>query len=95
MKLRVHHGDLFRPYAIPLGTVGVCLMLLPAVAFILLLALVSSTLTWTVSMFALLIGGVLYPSLQIAKRRNWFDFRPLTLYEDTFFEAERTTSPRA
>ncbi|CAM9624730.1 unnamed protein product [Laminaria digitata] len=95
VKLRVHHGDLYRPYAIPLGTVGVCVLLLPAAVFIVLLASLSSRLTWAVSGVALFIGWGLYPCLQIAKRRNWFEFRPLTLYEDSFVESERIVSPRA
>lgn len=78
------HGDLYRPYEIPLGTVGVCLMLLPAAAFVALLASFSSGLTWAVSGAAVVIGCGLYPGLQLAKRRQWCEFRTLTLYEGDY-----------
>lgn len=81
IKLRISHGDLDRPYEIPLGTIGVCLMLLPAAGFVLLLATFSSTTTWVVSGAVLLVGWGLYPGLQLARRRQWCEFRASTLYE--------------
>ncbi|CAM9248438.1 unnamed protein product [Pylaiella littoralis] len=81
IKLRVSHGDLNRPYEIPLGTVGVSLMLLPAAGFVLLLGAFSSGTTWVVSGIVLLVGWGLYPGLQLARRRQWCEFRASTLYE--------------
>lgn len=81
VKLRISHRDLYRPYEIPLGTVGVCILLLPAAVFVALLAVFSSALTWGVSLIAVLIGWGLYPCLEIAKRRRWCEFRPVTLYD--------------
>lgn len=81
VKLRVSHRDMHRPYEIPLGTVGVCLLLLPAASFVLLLAAFSSGITWIVSGVALLIGLGLYPGLLLAKREQWCEFRSATRYE--------------
>eukprot|EP00752_Nemacystus_decipiens_P005119 g4644.t1 len=81
IKLRTSHRDLHRPYEIPLGTAGVCVMLLPPAAFVVLLAALSSGMTWVVSGGALLIGWAIYPCLQLAKRRQWCEFRATTLYE--------------
>lgn len=81
VKLRVSHRDLHRPYVIPLGTVGVSLLLLPAAIFVVVLASFSSGLTWVVSGVTILIGWGLYPALQFAKRRQWCEFRPMTPYE--------------
>ncbi|CBJ26061.1 conserved unknown protein [Ectocarpus siliculosus] len=81
IKLRVSHRDMHRPYEIPLGTVGVCLLLLPAASFVLLLAAFSSVITWVVSGVALLIGVGLYPGLLLAKREKWCEFRSATRYE--------------
>lgn len=81
IKLRVSHRDMHRPYEIPLDTVGVCLLLLPATSFVLLLAAFSSVITWVVSGVALLIGVGLYPGLLLAKREKWCEFRSATRYE--------------
>ncbi|CAN0060351.1 unnamed protein product, partial [Hapterophycus canaliculatus] len=75
IKLRISHRDLHRPYEIPLGTLGVCLLLLPAACFVVLLAAFSSPTSWAVSGVGLLIGWGLYPGLQLAKRRQWCEFR--------------------
>lgn len=91
IKLRISHRDLHRPYEIPLGTVGVCVMLLPPAVFVVLLAAFSSGTTWAVSAGALLIGWAIYPCLQLAKRRQWCEFRATTLYEgEGACGAERT-----
>lgn len=91
----MHHGDLYRPYAIPLGTVGVCVLLFPAAIFVVVLAAFSSMLTWAVAGLAVLIGWGMYPCLQVAKRRKWFEFHPLTLYEESFVGTDPVGSPRA
>lgn len=90
IKLRISHRDLHRPYEIPLGTFGVCCLLLPPAAFVILLAAFSSWTTWVVSGVALLFGWGLYPGLQLAKRRQWCAFRPMTLHEGDAGEAERS-----
>eukprot|EP00903_Cladosiphon_okamuranus_P008709 g8343.t1 len=89
IKLRMSHRDLHRPYQIPLGTVGVCLLLLPPAVFVVLLASLSSWTTWIVSGGALLAGWAIYPCLQLAKRRQWCKFRVTTLYEGDAVGAER------
>lgn len=81
IKLRISHRDLHRPYEIPLDTVGVCFLLLPAAVFVVLLATLSSRTTWIVSGGALVVGWAIYPCLQLAKRRQWCEFRATTLYE--------------
>lgn len=74
IKLRTSHRELHRPYAIPFGTSGVCILLLPGAFFVILLVIFSSRLTWAVSGVAVLVGLGLYPGLQYAKRRQWCDF---------------------
>lgn len=89
VKLRISHRDLHRPYEIPLGTVGVCFLLLPPAVFVILLATFSSGVTWIVSGGVLLIGWATYPCLQLAKRRQWCEFRTTTLHEGDAVVAER------
>lgn len=89
IKLRISHRHLHRPYEIPLGTAGVCFLLLPPAGFVVLLAAFSSGVTWVVSGGVLLIGWAIYPGLQLAKRRQWCEFRAVTLYEGDAVGAER------
>jgi amino acid transporter len=79
--LRARAPALPRPYRVPLSTVGVALMLLPASALLLtILALPWIERDWTTlaaSGGALLAGCALYPALQLAKERGWLAFADL------------------
>jgi len=89
IKLRISHRDMYRPYEIPLGTVGVCMLLLPASVFVIILMSLSSRLTWIVTGVAILIGWALYPGLRLANRRKWCVFRATTLYEGDLVSMHR------
>ena len=73
-------------------SVGVCILLLPASAFVILLATLSSGLTWAVSGVAILIGCALYPGLRLANRRQWCTFRAMTLYDGDIVATEQVTA---
>lgn len=88
VKLRISHRELHRPYAIPVGTVGCVVLLIPASAFVVLLVVMSSAVTWAVSSCAILIGLGLYPALLLVKRQEWFEFRQTTCYDREVVETD-------
>ena len=72
--LRMKQPDLVRPYRVPLGTLGVTLMLLPSTG---LLILVMCFATWKTVLFSCiisLIGFLSYPLLKHAKAKKWVQF---------------------
>jgi amino acid transporter len=74
IQLRIYHSDIHRPYKIPLGTIGVIIMLLLPTSFAILMIAISSTWTIVVSVVAMLGGHLLYYLLNIAKERHWCEF---------------------
>ncbi|CAN0121812.1 unnamed protein product [Phaeothamnion confervicola] len=76
IKLRMSRPDIHRPFAIPLGTVGVTLMLLPAFAFLIVLIVLSSLLTWIICLTLMAAGVGLWWLLETAKRKEWCEFVP-------------------
>ncbi|GAX81476.1 hypothetical protein CEUSTIGMA_g8905.t1 [Chlamydomonas eustigma] len=79
--LRIKAPHLPRPYRIPLPTWALCIMLLPATALLVtvialpFLKLDYTTMLWTVG--AGLSGFILWPLLQVAKRRGWCEFEEM------------------
>lgn len=85
---------MYRPYEIPLSTVGVSMLLLPASVFVIILISLSSRLTWVVTGVTILIGCALYPGLRLAKDREWCVFRATTLYEGDLASVGRQFTTR-
>ncbi|KAG2428029.1 hypothetical protein HXX76_012014 [Chlamydomonas incerta] len=79
--LRIKQPDLPRPYKVPLPVWGLVLMLLPASALLLVVLAVPfvtrdlPTVAWTLG--AVLLGFVMYPALQFAKKRGWMVFEDM------------------
>ena len=74
VQLRIKYPDISRPYKVPLGTLGVSLMLLiPALFCIVIIALSSQTTLVTVFVLTL-FGFVLQLFLHVARERGWFVF---------------------
>jgi len=74
VQLRIKHPEMPRPYRIPLGTLGVSLMLVIPAMFCVVIILLSSTVTLVVIVFITLFGFVLQWFLHIARENNWFEF---------------------
>lgn len=72
--LRIKQPDLLRPYRVPLGTVGVVLMLLPASGLLLLVMFIASWKTVIFSATISAVGFLAYPALQHAKAKRWLQF---------------------
>jgi hypothetical protein len=70
--------DFVRPWKIPLGVVGCSIMLTPAAAFLAVLIAFSSKLTWLVCALLIAAGFILHPLLEIARKRKWCEFAPLS-----------------
>jgi amino acid transporter len=81
VQLRIKHPDMPRPYRIPLGTVGVSLMLLIPALFCVLIISLSSKATLLVITAITLFGFVLQGFLHIARERGWFEFH--NIYSDS------------
>ena len=91
--LRVKYPQLHRPYKIPLSTMGCVAMLTPAFLLLgVMLALPVLRGDWHVVFFtflAIVMGAVLYPALQYARRQGWCAFEGIT--PDEFKELLYTT----
>lgn len=74
IKLRMTHPTASRPYKVPLGTVGCCLMLVPPSLLILVVLALASFKVMTVSLIAMFIGMLLQPCLEYSEKAHWFHF---------------------
>lgn len=72
--LRIQQPNLIRPFCIPLSTVGVCVLLLPASIFLVGILCLASLKTAVLGVFISMLGFVVYPGLEIARRRRWLKF---------------------
>jgi amino acid transporter len=73
--LRIQKPNLSRPFRIPLSTMGVIIMLLPATMLLLSIILVASIKTLVLSVCISVLGFLIYPGLEVARERRWFNFR--------------------
>lgn len=76
--LRIQQPNLVRPFCIPLNTVGVCLLLLPASILIVLILFLASLKTVLLGIFISVLGCVVHPCLEVARRRRWFTFAAIS-----------------
>ena len=76
--LRMKQPRLLRPFRIPLNTLGVSSMLLPAAVFLSIIIGVASLKTLLLSGMLSVLGFMVYPGLEVAKQRRWFKFRVLS-----------------
>ena len=74
IKLRFTRKSLHRPFKIPLGDVGCCVMLVPPVALILVLMGMASRKTWVMCGGAVAFGVVLYWGLAFLRINNLVRF---------------------
>jgi amino acid transporter len=74
IKLRVSHGDIHRPFKIPLGTVGCVLMLTPATIFLLVMIALASAKTWAVCGGMIVSGALVHLLMKLAKNKGFCDF---------------------
>ncbi|KAG8368466.1 hypothetical protein BUALT_Bualt15G0048300 [Buddleja alternifolia] len=74
IKLRIKKPDLHRPYKVPLETFGATMLCLPPVILLVLVMSLASLRTFLVSGAVIILGFALYPALNHAKERRWFEF---------------------
>jgi amino acid transporter len=72
--LRWSQPGLLRPYRVPLGTVGVTVMSVPATGLLLIVMCYASWKTVVVSVGLLILGFVTYPILQYLKANGWVEY---------------------
>jgi amino acid transporter len=72
--LRWSQPNLVRPYRVPLGTLGVTFMSIPATGLLVLVMFYASWKTVVISSGLLVLGFLTYPLLQYAKAKQWMDF---------------------
>jgi 4-amino-4-deoxy-L-arabinose transferase-like glycosyltransferase len=69
---------LHRPFKVPLSTVGCLIMLLPALVLLFTILILPIVVRdWQVVLFTagtLAVGSFLYPLLQLARKKQWFQF---------------------
>ena len=72
------YPSLHRPFKVPLSTFGCLIMLLPALVLLLTMLILPIVVRdWQVVLFTagtLAIGSFLYPLLQHAREKQWFQF---------------------
>jgi amino acid transporter len=74
IQLRIRYGHVYRPYRIPLGTLGcVCMLILPT-TFAIVMICISSLQTLIVAIVFILLGHVLYYILEYAKKYELCEF---------------------
>ncbi|KAG0573587.1 hypothetical protein KC19_VG191100 [Ceratodon purpureus] len=72
--LRWSQPNLVRPYRVPLGTIGVTIMSIPATSLLVLVMCYASWNTVVISCGLLILGLLAYPLLQHAKANQLMDF---------------------
>lgn len=75
VKLRINKPDLHRPYKVPLQTFGVTILCVFPTVLLLLVMCLASWKTFLVSGFVVLLGLLLYPTIVMAKKKNWVRFK--------------------
>ncbi|XP_061337473.1 probable polyamine transporter At1g31830 [Gastrolobium bilobum] len=74
VKLRMKFPSLYRPYKVPVGTMGAILMcVLPSLLIFVVLAL-SSFKVFIISISAVMMGLILQPCLKYMEKKTWFRF---------------------
>jgi amino acid transporter len=74
VKLRVTHPNAPRPYRIPLGTIGVVLMVIPPTLLIVVVMALASYKVMVVSIAAMVVGFVLQPCLVYVEKKRLLRF---------------------
>jgi len=74
IQLRISKPELPRPFRIPTGTVGLCVMLLPATLLLLCVVALATWRTWFVFVCATSVGLILPQLVKHAKENAWCDF---------------------
>ena len=74
LYLRYARPDLPRPFKVPIGTVGMGLLLLLPFAFIGVVVYFSSLLSLCLSALLCIMGGFVYYLLLHAKKEGWCEF---------------------
>ena len=93
VQLRIKHPDMPRPFKIPLGTVGVSVMLLVPALFCMVIISFSSVTTLVTITGITLFGFVLQYFLNIANERQWFLFQDsITMYSRGSYGYEHMSS---
>ncbi|XP_031495509.1 probable polyamine transporter At3g19553 [Nymphaea colorata] len=74
IKLRIKRPDLPRPYRVPFGTTGAIIICLPPALLLVLVMCLASLKTFVVSAAVIILGFVLYPSMEYVKNYKWLMF---------------------
>ena len=74
VKLRISHPEFHRPYAVPLPTWGVCIMILPPLGLTGLLFSFAPPKTWYICLPIAVFGMLLYWAKVYAEDAGWFAF---------------------
>ncbi|GMI50769.1 hypothetical protein TeGR_g6980 [Tetraparma gracilis] len=75
IALRINAADIDRPYMIPIGTVGCCIMLLPAVVFLVIMIVLASNITYCVCFGMVAVGALLYALMQYCRVQGLIEFQ--------------------
>ncbi|KAA8545786.1 hypothetical protein F0562_020763 [Nyssa sinensis] len=75
INLRIKKPDLHRPYRVPLQTFGVTMLCLPPTLLLILVMCLASLKTYLVSGAVIILGVILYPTVNHAKDRKWAQFK--------------------
>jgi amino acid transporter len=82
LHLRIARPDLPRPFKIPIGTLGMSLLLALPMLFICVVVYFSSFVALTLSVLLCLMGVAMYHLLQLAKVNGWCAFEERHLHDD-------------
>lgn len=82
VKLRHSAPRVHRPFKIPLGTFGCCVMLTPPVLLMCLLICLATLKTWLVCLFMACLGVAFNCLVDVSRRHKWLSFNSMVDPED-------------
>ena len=80
INLRKNFPNMNRPWMIPLGFYGICIMLTLPLAFSFLILYLSSIYAACICITLFLIGLIVYEILEKGRHENWFEFEDYVPY---------------
>jgi hypothetical protein len=77
LELRRSHEHMYRPFRIPVGFFGACILMLLPLVFIGIILYFSTRQTLILAGVCALLGVGFYYLLEVARERDWVEFYPL------------------
>lgn len=88
IRLRMKQPELPRPFYIPLGTVGITILLIIPSVFLILVMAIASMKTVVFAVLISVVGFLAHPALEYMKEHRWMNFVNLVENENSLLSSE-------